>query len=237
MLTISEPELIKTIIVKDFHLFPDRRPQQSLHPIMSKNLVDATGEDWKRIRSITSPTFTSGKMKKMYPLIRECLNDFMTHLEPYAKDRKEINAKDMYGKYTMDVIASCAFATKTNIFKVADSPFVLNARKAFNFSIWRLIMVMTLPKSLIKLLKLDSGNAAEAREFFLDTVRQIIKNRRNKTDKKFNDFVQLMIDAEKGSDDNMRDENDVSESHHINEGIILQMFHQDLFISQIVIYQ
>ena len=219
VLTIAEPELIKAIIVKDFHLFPDRSPNRSTHPITSKNLLAVTGDDWKRIRTIITPTFTSGKMKKMYPLIRECLNDFMSHLEPLAKERKDINAKDMFGNYTMDVIATCAFGTKTDIHNELDSPFVANARKAFSPNILKLIMFLTLPVSLLKTLKIGQGSS-EARDFFLNTLRQILEKRRNRTDTKSYDFVQLLIDAGKGSAESMRDENDDIESHHINEGIV-----------------
>ena len=77
VLVVADPDLIKTILVKDFHLFADRRPKSSIqHPITSKNLVELTGDDWKRVRSISNPTFTSGKMKRMFPLIRDCLQDF-----------------------------------------------------------------------------------------------------------------------------------------------------------------
>ena len=218
MLTVADPDLIKTILVKDFHLFPDRRPKSAIqHPITSKNLVELTGDDWKRVRSISSPTFTSGKMKRMFPLIRDCLQDFTAHLDTFASTGADINAKDMYGNLTMDVIARCAFATKINVHKELDSPFVVNARKVFNFNIFKLILAMALPSFLVKLLPFSSGSSAEARDFLLDSTRHIIESRR-KSGQKSNDFVQLLIDADKGSGDVLPDENDNKESHHVNDG-------------------
>ncbi|CAG2104891.1 unnamed protein product, partial [Medioppia subpectinata] len=219
VLTIADPELIKTILVKDFHVFTDRRFQQlkSRHPVMSKNMVDATGDDWKRIRSIASPTFTSGKMKSMYPRIRECLSDFMNHLETFADNKTELNAKDMYGNYTMDVIATCAFATKTDVHKNLDSLFVLNARRVFNFNLFKLLSMIILPAFVVKKLNLSGAGTNTGTEFFLNSTKQIISTRKQ-TKKKYNDFIQLLMDVEKGSDDERRDETDVHESHHVNEG-------------------
>ena len=74
LLKVADPELIKTILVKDFQLFPDRMTTYGqVDNIMSKNLALLTGEDWKRIRAIISPTFTSGKMKRMYPMMKICV--------------------------------------------------------------------------------------------------------------------------------------------------------------------
>ncbi|CAG2182504.1 unnamed protein product, partial [Oppiella nova] len=71
MIIIGEPELIKNVLVKDFHLFSDRKDRPVDHKILNQHLFASRGDDWKRLRSILSPTFTSGKMKKMYPMIRE----------------------------------------------------------------------------------------------------------------------------------------------------------------------
>jgi cytochrome P450 len=87
-LTIGNPDLIKQVLVKDFHLFRNRSEQKLVHPIISKNMFNSRDDEWKRLRSIASPTFTSGKMKKMFPLIRECTTEFLEHLETYAKDGK-----------------------------------------------------------------------------------------------------------------------------------------------------
>ena len=218
ILNISDPELIKQVLVKDFHLFPDRSKfARSSDEIMSRNMVQLTGDDWKRVRSIVSPTFTSGKMKKMYPRIKECLTDFMNHLEGFAVRREEVNVKDMYGNYTMDVIATCAFATKTDVHKALDNPFVVNARITFNTSPVRRIGQMMLPGYLQKRLGL-ANSTTSARHFFLGSIRQILENRRQNQDKKYNDFLQLLIDVEK-ENDITRDENDVNESHHVNEGM------------------
>ena len=87
--------------------------------------------------------------------------------------------------------------------------------------------MMVLPTSVIKLLNLHNS-ASDARDFFLDTAKQIMDNRR-KSDKKYNDFVQLLIDADISSADNsVVDENDVNESHHVNEGITYLILYTEL---------
>ena len=71
------------------------------------------GDDWKRIRSIVSPAFSSGKMKKMYPMIKGLFGGIPRCTRRcVAEQGKGANIKDLYGNYTMDVIATCAFCHK-----------------------------------------------------------------------------------------------------------------------------
>src|SRR3989442_6412305 len=116
-LIVGDPELVKHILVKDFYLFRNRRKAFVDNKEWKRSMFFARDEDWKRVRSIASPTFTSGKMKKMYSLIRECVNDYIEDLDTYAEKKAEIDLKEHHGSFTMDVIARCAFATKTNTHK------------------------------------------------------------------------------------------------------------------------
>ncbi|CAG2106370.1 unnamed protein product, partial [Medioppia subpectinata] len=219
MLTVADPELIKTILVKDFHLFPERANiSQSHDKIMSRNLVQLTGDDWKRVRSIVSPTFTSGKMKRMYPRIQECLSQLITVLDTMATDGQSMNAKDLFGRYTMDVIATCAFATKTCADYTRDNPFVLMAKSAFTVRPLKTALTLSCPVFLLKLMaKLRPAPSSGAGFFFMDSTRRLI-HERQKSGHKSNDFLQLLCESEKDSEEDIKDELDVNESHHINEG-------------------
>ena len=220
LLNVADPKLIRDILVKDFHLFTNRdRKNRPRDEIMSKNLGDAKGDDWKRIRSIISPSFSSGKMKRMYPLIRQSLKDFLDHLDGMAANKQNVNLKDLYGNYTMDVISMCAFGTKTNIHEELDNPFVVNARKVFNFNLLRIALTFILPNFILKYLNrlIWTNEAQEALDFFVGTTKKILETRKT-SDNKFNDFIQLMIEAETGPDDALRDDNDCTELHHVNQG-------------------
>ncbi|CAG2178733.1 unnamed protein product, partial [Oppiella nova] len=209
--------MIKQIIVRDFNKFVNRRSNPNIsHPVFDLNLASAKDEDWKRIRSIVSPTFTSGKMRKMYPLVRQSLNEFLDVLDTYAKQRKDINVKDMFGCYTMDVIANCAFATKTNTHKDPNDPFIINARNFFKRSVWKFFAVILFPAFVLKMINIRTFTDENSITFFCGIVTQILKMRQ-KSDKKYNDFMALMMNAEKGSDSN-RNETDIHEAHHVNEG-------------------
>jgi len=215
VLSVADPELIKQILVKDFHLFRNRQKQKVSHPITGKNLAVARDEQWKRVRSIVSPTFTSGKMKKMFPLMRSCTQEFVEALEQYANEESDISLKDINGNYTMDVIAKCAFATTTNSHKDPDNPFIKHAKNIFNFRLWKLAVIVMTPVFILELIGLRSTTDSKSVGFFVDTTRHIIRKRRENKEK-YNDLLQLLMDSKKG--DQLRDENDVNESHHINEG-------------------
>ena len=190
---------------------------KTYHPIVNKNLFSARSEDWKRIRTIAAPTFTSGKMKKLYGLIRKCLQEYLEHLEEVTQSGKPLNVKEMHENFTMDVIASCAFATQTNSIKEPNNPFILNGRKFFDFQVFRILAAMIFPKFLNKLLNIQSMFDPEANEWIVNLAKHIIEKRRQ-TGEKNNDFVQLLIDA-KAEDSNRDDTINGLQSHYINNGL------------------
>ena len=224
------PELIKSILVKDFHLFNDRKQRAAKHEILDKHLFSSVGEDWRRYRSIMSPTFTSGKMRKMFPIVRKCLNDFIDTLEPLAQKKTEINLKDMNGKYTMDVISSCAFATKTNSYEDPNDPFVKHAKNIFEFPFVRNVFFNLLPKIFSTIFNIKSANDETSNEFFFDMTLKVLNERKKfqNKNKVYNDFIQLLIDAELNNEE-LHDKNDINESHHVNDG----NYDQEYFIIHI----
>ncbi|CAG2118051.1 unnamed protein product, partial [Medioppia subpectinata] len=173
VLLVAEPELIKQILVKEFHNFSDRRQLRTEHPIINKNLFNSLGDDWKRLRTIVSPTFTSGKMKKMYHLVRKCLQEYLEHLEVMAKNAQYIDAKCLHQNFTMDVIASCAFATQTNAQKDPNNKFVANGRKVFVFNAFKMIAAFVFPKWLNTLLNIRTQLVEPPNEFIFELTRHI----------------------------------------------------------------
>ncbi|CAG2123472.1 unnamed protein product, partial [Medioppia subpectinata] len=69
ILYVLDPVLIKQILVKQFHTFTNRALIPEFSGLISKSIPRARDENWKRIRAIASPTFTTGKLRHMYPLL------------------------------------------------------------------------------------------------------------------------------------------------------------------------
>ncbi len=82
-----------------------------------------------------SPTFSSGKMRKMQPLMEDCVKNLENVLINLSKNKNEFNLREVMVNYTMDVIASCAFGAKIDTHNDPNNPFVKNASVFFRPSI------------------------------------------------------------------------------------------------------
>ena len=60
-----DPEFIKEVTVKQFDNFSDTFDLPPSVPDNQKTLSLATGDEWRALRKILSPTFTTGKLKGM----------------------------------------------------------------------------------------------------------------------------------------------------------------------------
>ncbi|CAG2166082.1 unnamed protein product [Oppiella nova] len=213
-LAVADPALIKQILVKDFNAFRNR----SLSPGQDGlNLTRARDNNWKRVRAIVSPTFTSGKMRKMYALISHCCEDFLNTLDNNVSNGvNEVELKQLMGAYTMDVIASCAFATKINSYADPNNPFTTNALNFINVSnrTGRLLLPSFIVNTNLYQRVVSTG--ITEKKFFADLSRSLIRKRRNHNEK-HNDFLQLLMDVER-PDEDIREASDANEAHHVNEG-------------------
>src|SRR5699024_3101026 len=108
-------EIIKQIMVRDFHLFVNRRELRIENEIFEVSQFFADAEQWKRIRSITSPSFTSGKLRNMHSLMDRCVNKLVDYFEKLTRNGSGVmETRKVIIGFTIDTIASTSFATDTN---------------------------------------------------------------------------------------------------------------------------
>lgn len=88
-LLVRDAELAKKMLISDFDSFHDRGVYYTPDDPFSENLFAMPGEKWKAMRMKLTPTFTTGKMKGMFPSIVSIGGNLQNYLKPMA-DRGEI---------------------------------------------------------------------------------------------------------------------------------------------------
>ena len=213
-LVIADAGLLKDVLVRHFSHFMDRR-LSFYAKYTSKFLNQLSGSEWKHTRSIMSPTFTSGKMKAMLHLMNECLEPMMTRVR--RNNGKDIDMKDLFGCFTMDVIAKCAFGVETNTHNDDNHPFVVNAKKVFAFPPLRMFMVIFTPKFITTRLRLSFFDPS-AMDYLAGLGHHMIDERRKKGikagNRSYNDFLQLMLEAGRELMDQDQEDSDENSNEH-----------------------
>uniref|UniRef100_H0WP86 unspecific monooxygenase n=1 Tax=Otolemur garnettii TaxID=30611 RepID=H0WP86_OTOGA len=133
LLAITDPEMIKTVLVKEcYSAFTNRRP---FGPVgfMKSAISISEDEEWKRIRALLSPTFTSGKLKEMFPIMSQYADVLVRNLRQEADKGKTITLKDVFGAYSMDVITGTSFGVNVDSLNNPQDPFVEKTKKLLRF--------------------------------------------------------------------------------------------------------
>ena len=219
ILLVKDVNLVRHILVKDFDHFVDRSSGRTAKlvqngdltdRIWAKQLVSATGEEWKNVRSTFTPIFTAGKMKAMIIFMQETCKELVAGIDEYAKSGQDMELKNILGKYSMDTIASCAFGVNAESFSNKTSKFVAFASKIFESRpIDGLKILITIIPGGYKFLKAFniSLNKKSETEFFYQVIIASLNNRRQ-TKSRRNDMIDMMLDAIKGDVDYDMTENE-----------------------------
>ncbi|XP_077563285.1 cytochrome P450 3A24-like [Haemaphysalis longicornis] len=196
ILFVADPELVKQVMVKDFPSLPNRRPLTFFDPLLDNMMSVIEVDQWRKIRPAASPAFSTGKLRKMNSLIQDCAIITTEHLKKAAVKNEDIDIKQFYGSYSLDVIARCAFATRLDSHSDQTDEFVTKSRQAFTGNITPRIFVFFVFPAIAKLLKLRPFNT-QIFLYFKQLCKNIIESRQDKKSR-HEDFLQLMMDAQEG---------------------------------------
>uniref|UniRef100_A0A6I8P3J2 Thromboxane-A synthase n=1 Tax=Ornithorhynchus anatinus TaxID=9258 RepID=A0A6I8P3J2_ORNAN len=206
ILAILDPDIIKTVLVKEFHdSFPNRR-NFGLNGGLDSSLTIAEYHTWKRIRTIVSPTFTSGKLKEMFPIIKHYGKLLVQNIDKKVKKNEPVNMKRIFGSYSLDVVTSTSFGVDIDSMNNPNDPFVKQITKLLSFTflspLFLLTVVFPFLMPVFKKMNL-SLFPRDTVEFFVGVTRNFKEKRQKGVHTGRVDFLQLMVDSQ--SSDKMTD--------------------------------
>lgn len=193
---IIDLNLIKNILIKDFSNFADRNLFCNEEDDPLTGHLFLLGEDkWRTLRHKLSPTFTSGKMKSMFPTVVNVCRQFTDVFSEIAKsDNSIVEIKDLLARYTTDVIGTCAFGIDCNSLKDPNAEFRKKGKQIFTDHRHHMVimgLIYSFPKWAKKLhMKVIPQYLTD---FFMGVVKETIEFREKNNVQK-NDFMNLLIE-------------------------------------------
>ncbi|XP_043115900.1 cytochrome P450 3A30-like [Puntigrus tetrazona] len=200
VLCIMDQSIIKTILVKEcYSLFTNRRNFR-----LNGQLYDAVSivedDDWRRIRSVLSPSFTSGRLKEMFGIMKTHSHILVDNLGKTATRGEAVDIKEFFGAYSMDVVTSTAFSVDIDSLNNPKDPFVTNIKKMLKFDFLNPLFLFTalFPFITPVLEKMEYALfPTSVTDFFYASLKKIKSERVAKDHKKKRvDFMQLMVDSQ-----------------------------------------
>lgn len=235
VIILRDPELIKTITAKDFENFTNHTPllHEATEPLWGKSVFSLSGQRCKDMRSTLSPVFTSSKMKAMFGLVSQCCQQLVDYLEQCYQQPLEqgcdmqkdgetliLELKDLYTRYTNDVIARAAFGIDLDSLKHPTNEFYMMAQRAVQIASATAVKstgCLISPK-LTQLLGVTT-RLKNVTEFFRSVIDDTISTREKGCNVR-PDIIQHLIQAKKGDTrDETSKENgkDIDNTHKLND--------------------
>ncbi|XP_070065712.1 cytochrome P450 6g1 isoform X1 [Drosophila virilis] len=201
-LVIREPELIKSVLIKDFNRFSNRYARCDPHgdPLGYNNLFFVRNPHWKQIRSKLTPVFTSGKVKQMYPLMVEIAEDLESHLarhRPAQGTEYITEVKDICARFTTDSIATIAFGVRVNSLENPEAEFRSQGRTVVEATLLRskdYFVAFFLPK-LVSLFRVKFYTEKYS-NFLRKTINHVMSER-ERTATVRNDLIDVLVGLRK----------------------------------------
>ncbi|XP_038676066.1 cytochrome P450 3A21-like [Scyliorhinus canicula] len=214
ILSIMDIDLIKTIFIKEFYTLFTNRRNFGLNGPFEESVMVVEDDHWKRIRSVLSPSFTSGRLKEMCPIIQHYTRNLVKNVEKKTKLNESADMKTIFGAYSMDVITSTAFSVNVDSMNNPNDPLIINTKELVRFNVFdpTLIFSFLFPAVIPILEKLGfSFFPKDVNTFFMNMLASFKAKRQTGVHTDRVDFLQLMVDSQM-IETSPQKQNDVSKS-------------------------
>jgi len=198
VLQVTEPRLLKKILIEDFWNFCNHRVFYHEDQVGGKSLVNLENQKWKRMRQILSPVFSSAKLKSMRESYDDCIKNFLENMSLLTNNTEKaavIDVKDYFIGFSVDVLCQVCYGIKINSIQNPNNEVVTQIQSVFGHSIsLKSIIVLAFP-CLMKLFDLYLLNYKSL--IYLQTLtKSIITERKSQPVKsQRKDFVRLLMEA------------------------------------------
>ena len=195
---ITDIDLINHVLIKDFNFFVNRGVfYNERDDPLSGHLFNIEDQRWRSLRAKMTPTFTSGKMKFMYPILTKVCKEFTKKIDATLNETQgksaDIEIKDILARFTTDIIGECAFGIECNSLSNPDAEFRRMGQRAFSpdlITFFKQFISNAIP-TICRFLRFRRTEA-QVQDFFLRIVRETVSFRQESNVKR-NDFMDLLI--------------------------------------------
>lgn len=172
-------------------------------PIWDNFLFVVNDEDWKRLRAIISPTFSTGKLRKVKYYIDENIQLMSKHLDEKIANDPAVNMKEIVGGFTMDTIIQISMGIKIDSIQDPNNLIIQNAKKLFGQDIsFQDLTTFALASAFPNLMEwMGRKIQPDALNFLADISKDIIKKKREEMktkqqSQKGSNFIELVLEVE-----------------------------------------
>lgn len=116
---VTDFDLIRNILVKDFHKFSNRNQciPGGIHPIpqLQHMIVWTRDNVWRNLRASLSPSFSTYKLNAMEKLMMTSIDESLSELKEIAKRDQELNIDRIMKELTFSTGVKCIFGLNLSL--------------------------------------------------------------------------------------------------------------------------
>ena len=132
VIATQDMEVIKSIMVKNFDCFvnriglptPYKKGKVAILPLMRDG-------QWRSIRHVLTPTFSSKRLRMMVPFIEDTCRRLKTKMEAVLDTEDSTNVSILFGMFTLENILSTAFSRDIDLDSGNENPLITAALSIF----------------------------------------------------------------------------------------------------------
>lgn len=201
IIVVTDVEMLKHILVKEFDKFRNRPEFLAGNAPLNKGLFGARDGDWRRARSILTPTFSASKLKEIVPIIEEAITFLLPKFDNFSKEEKSVDVSTAFGQFTLDVILSAGFGLKADIQTNPDPEMLQRILTVFSAPVY--IRAFTMFPFFRQVRKVFHLNPIQHVPYLAKLAKEVLDLRKSGTPGR-RDLVQLMLEAEEMTENGVK---------------------------------